>query len=118
MGWGQPAALGPVVHYIYGMGIQGVDPGNVMYVRSTDSGTTWSTPLQLNTDTTTRAQFQANLAVNRTGALFAGWYDERETTSCGPHGPTTPCYRRSGRAPSHNRLTCPPDAMQGHVSSH
>ena len=48
MGWGQPAAVGNVIHYAYAMGISGTDPGNVMYTRSTDSGATWSTPIQLN----------------------------------------------------------------------
>ena len=56
MGWGQPG-VGPqnVVHYVYGTAGSGGDTGDILYVRSTDNGSTWSAPLQLNTDATTRA---------------------------------------------------------------
>jgi hypothetical protein len=96
---GGQAGIGPstVVHYAYTMGIVGTDPGNVMYIRSTDNGTTWSVPLQLNTDGGTRAQWEPSLAVTKTGAVFVSWYDERETGSCGVAGVNTPCYRRWGR---------------------
>ena len=58
MGWGQPAG-GPnnVVHYAYAAHGTGSDEGDIYYVRSTDSGATWSTPLKLNTDSGTRAQW-------------------------------------------------------------
>ena len=80
--------MGPagVVHYAYAMGISGTDPGNIMYVRSTDNGTTWSAPLQLNTDATTRAQWMPSVAVTTQGAVLVTWYDERETASCGVAG--------------------------------
>ena len=39
-----------------------------MYIRSTDKGVTFSAPLKLNTDTTTRAQWQPNLSVSDTGS--------------------------------------------------
>src|SRR5438477_1966679 len=44
MGWGQPAAVGPVVHYAYAQCggaapcSTATDAGNIMYTRSTDSG--------------------------------------------------------------------------------
>jgi hypothetical protein len=117
MGWGQPAAVGNTVHYVYAMGIQDTDPGNVMYVRSTDNGTTWSAPVQLNTDSTTRAQWMPSLAANAQGSLFAGWYDERETQDCDPPGSTTPCYRRWGRASTDNGLTWQADDAVGDVIS-
>ena len=72
MGWGQ-TGVGPngVVHYVYGARTASpADPGNIYYIRSTDNGSTWSAPLQLNTDTTTRAQWGASLSVNaRAGFL-------------------------------------------------
>ena len=106
MGWGQPG-VGPggVVHYAYAMGISGTDPGNVMYVRSTDSGATWSAPIQLNTDTTTRAQWMPSVAVTAQGAVLVTWYDERETASCGSPGANTPCFRRWGRISLDNGAT-------------
>src|SRR5437870_709282 len=80
MGWGEPAAFNHVVSYVYASRNTGNgDPGNVFYIRSTDSGVTFSAPFQLNTDgLATRAQWQPNLSVSPTGTLFAVWYDERE----------------------------------------
>src|SRR5207249_3431427 len=70
MGWGEPAALNHVVHYVYAQHGAGADPGDVYYIRSTDSGVTFSAPLKLNTDATTTAQWQPNLSVNANGSLF------------------------------------------------
>jgi hypothetical protein len=33
MGWGQPAALNGVVHYVYAQHGVGSDPGDIMYLR-------------------------------------------------------------------------------------
>src|SRR5205823_5842623 len=76
------AGVGPdnVVHYAYTGGAPS-DPGNIYYVRSTDSGFTWSAPLKLNSDATTRAQWGAALSVNAAGQVFVSWYDERNTTN-------------------------------------
>ena len=57
------------------------DPGDVYYIRSTDGGVTFSAPFKLNTDSTTRPQWQPNLSVSPSGTLFATWYDARESTS-------------------------------------
>ena len=62
---------------------------------------TFSAPVKLNTDTTTRPQWQPNLSVSPGGTLFAVWYDEREAplaprepglspaTGCGHASPPT-----------------------------
>jgi hypothetical protein len=58
MGWGEPAASGNVVSLVYaacgnpaGAACSSqTDHGNIYYIRSTDSGSTWSVPLKLNTD--------------------------------------------------------------------
>src|SRR5713101_4573401 len=111
MGWGEPAAFNHVVSYVYAAHGAGSDPGNVFYIRSTDSGVTFSAPFQLNTDTTTRLQWQPNLSVSPAGTLFAVWYDERETTSCTKGNPAVPCYRMWARKSNDNGLTWLADDM-------
>jgi len=81
-GWGEPAAFNHVVSLVYDSRNTGNgDPADVFYIRSTDSGVTFSAPLKLNTDATTRAQWQPNLSVSEAGTLLSVWYDERETAS-------------------------------------
>ena len=48
-GWGEPAAFGNFVHLVYAQHGAGSDPGDVFYIRSTDGGSTFGTPLMLNT---------------------------------------------------------------------
>jgi len=113
MGWGEPAALNGVVHYVYDSRNTATgDAGNVFYIRSTDRGVTFSAPFQLNTNTDpTKAQWQPNVSVSSTGSLFAVWYDERERTaaSCQPSSPSTPCYRMWARRSTDNGATWLPD---------
>jgi hypothetical protein len=105
MGWGEPAANNQVVSYVYAQHGAGGDPSDVMYIRSTNRGMTFSAPVKLNTDTTTRAQWQPNLSVSDTGTLFSQWYDERETTSCQIGNPAVPCYRMWARKSTDNGAT-------------
>ena len=109
MGWGEPAALNGVVHYVYDSRNTATgDPANVFYIRSTDKGQTFSAPLQLNTNTDpTKAQWQPNVSVSTSGSLLAVWYDERERTaaSCQPSSPSTPCYRMWARGSTNNGAT-------------
>jgi hypothetical protein len=105
MGWGEPAALNHTVHYVYAQHGAGADPGDVYYIRSTDSGVTFSAPLKLNTDATTRPQWQPNLSVSPGGSLFAVWYDARESASCQKGNPGVPCYRMWGRKSTDNGVT-------------
>ena len=58
MGWGEPAAYNGVVSTCLCLPQHGngADPGDVFYIRSTDSGVTFSAPFQLNTDTTTQSR--------------------------------------------------------------
>jgi hypothetical protein len=105
-GSGQPAAFNHVVHNVYASRNTGNgDPGNVFYIRSTDSGVTFSAPLQLNTDATTRAQWQPSLSVATDGSVFATWYDERETEFCIKGDPAVPCYRKWGRKSTDNGMS-------------
>src|SRR6266705_3050582 len=110
MGWGEPAALNGVVHYVYASRNTGNgDAGNIFYIRSTDSGVTFSAPLQLNTDSTTRPQWQPNISVSSGGTLVAVWYDERESTTCTKGNPAVPCYRMWARKSNDNGVSWLPD---------
>jgi len=117
MGWGEPAAYNHVVSLVYAQHGAGADPGDVMYIRSTDMGVTFGPPLKLNTDTTTRLQWQPNLSVSDAGTLFSVWYDERETTSCSVGIPTVPCYRMWARKSTDNGATWLADDMFSDVIS-
>jgi hypothetical protein len=108
-GWGEPAALNGIVHYVYAQHGTGSDPGDVYYIRSTDKGQTFSVPIKLNTDATTRPQWQPNLSVSPSGTLFAVWYDARETTNCTEGDPNVPCYRMWARKSNDNGVTWLPD---------
>src|SRR5258708_17427917 len=84
MGWGQPG-VGPsgVVHYAYaGAGTNG-DTGDIYYVRSTDNGRTWSTPIKLNTDTDNsfHTQWMPSLSADHCAEVTVSWYDRRAATS-------------------------------------
>jgi Neuraminidase (sialidase) len=59
MGWGDVGA-GPsgVISYAFAQHGTGADPGDIYYTRSADNGLTWSAPVKLNADATTRAQWQ------------------------------------------------------------
>ena len=51
---------------------------DVFFTMSTNNGSTWETPVALNTDTTTRDQFMPTIAVTPDGSrVFAAWYDRR-----------------------------------------
>jgi hypothetical protein len=104
-GWGEPTALNGVVHYVYDQHGTGSDPADVYYIRSTDKGQTFSEPVKLNTDTTSRPNWQPNLSVSPSGTLFAMWYDARESTSCTYGDPAVPCYRMWARKSTDNGAT-------------
>ena len=92
-GWGQPAAFNHVVSLVYAQHGAAADPGDVYYIRSTDGGVTFGAPVKLNTDSTSRPQWEPNLSVSAAGTLFATWYDARESASCTRGDPSVPCYR-------------------------
>ncbi len=116
-GWGEPAAFNGVVHLVYAQQGTGGDPGDVYYIRSTDGGVTFGAPLKLNTDSTTRPQWQPNLSVSDAGTLLATWYDARESTSCTKGNPGVPCYRMWSRKSNDNGATWLADDMLSDVVS-
>src|SRR5436190_15956788 len=78
MGWGQPAAFNHVVHYVYAArNSSNGDPGDVFYIRSSDSGASFSGPFRLSANTDpTKAQWQPNGSVSPAGTVFAMRYDK------------------------------------------
>gem|GEM_PF-908078 len=116
-GWGEPAAFNNIVHLVYSQQGAPGDSGDVYYIRSTDGGVTFGTPLKLNTDATLRPQWQANLSVSPTGTLLATWYDARESTDCVVGDENTPCYRMWSRKSNDNGLSWLPDDMLSDVVS-
>jgi hypothetical protein len=114
-GWGEPAAINNFVHLVYSQQGAPGDPGDVYYIRSTDGGVTFATPFKLNTDSTLRPQWQANLSVSPTGTLLATWYDARESTNCVAGDPNTPCYRMFSRKSNDNGASWLPDDMLSDV---
>src|SRR5437660_4332072 len=127
MGWGEPAASGNVVSLDYAACGQNVvcsgasDHGDVYYIRSTDAGLTWGTPVKLNTDTGTAMQWQPSLTATQGGMPFASWDDEREVNSGADRdcavGSPNPCYRRWGRVSLDNGANWQPDDMVGRALS-
>jgi len=119
MGWGEPAAYNHVISYVYAAK-NGSDPGDVFYIRSTDSGVTFSAPFQLNSNTDpTKAQWEPNLSVCDAGTLFATWYDEapRIAASCQPPSPSTPCYQMHSRKSTDNGVTWLADDTLSDIAS-
>ena len=121
MGWGEPAAFNHVVSLVYASRNTGTgDPGDVFYIRSTDSGVTFSAPFQLNANVeTTKAQWMPNLSVSEAGTLFATWYDEtpRTSASCQPSSPTNLCYQMHSRKSPDNGMTWLADETTSDVAS-
>jgi len=80
---------------------------------------TFGAPLKLNTDATTRPQWQPNLSVSPTGTLLATWYDARESGDgdCQYGSPTSPCYRMWSRKSNDNGQSWLPDDSLSDVVS-
>lgn len=67
--------------------LPGSDPLNVNFVRSTDGGDTWSTPIRLNDDNPSASSFQwfPMLSVAPNSRIDAVWYDTRNGTGVTPY---------------------------------
>ena len=116
-GWGEPAAFNNVVSLVYAQHGAAADAGDVYYIRSTDGGVTFGAPFKLNSDATTRPQWQPNISASPTGTLLATWYDGRESASCVRGNAAQPCYRMWSRKSNDNGVTWLPDDMFSDVVS-
>ena len=114
-GWGEPAAFNNVVHLVYAQHGAGSDAGDVYYIRSTDGGVTFGAPFKLNSDSTTRPQWQPNISASPTGTLLATWYDGRDSAACSKGNPAVPCYAMWSRKSTDNGATWSSDAMLSDV---
>jgi len=66
------------VHVVYASWtLSQVDRGDIFYVRSTDGGTTFSTPKKLNDDATNTTQTFPSIAASSDGKLGVKWADRR-----------------------------------------
>jgi len=55
------------------------DPGDVMFVKSTDGGATWSSPIKINDDVSVgNYQWLGAMSVSPTGRIDAVWLDTRD----------------------------------------
>jgi hypothetical protein len=118
-GWGEPAAINNFVHLVYDQHGTGSDPADVYYIRSTDGGVTFGTPVKLNTDTTDRPNWQPNLSVSPTGTLLATWYDARVSgdSDCVYGSPSSPCYQMFSSKSNDNGASWLPDDTLSDVVS-
>jgi hypothetical protein len=58
------------------------DKADIFFAQSSNGGTTWTTPIKVNNDTTTNDQWQPALAVTPDGThIFITWYDRRNDTA-------------------------------------
>ncbi len=59
----------------------GTNNTDIFFVKSTDGGNTWSTPLKVNDDITQRHQFFTWMTIDQTtGAIYIVFYDRRSTS--------------------------------------
>jgi hypothetical protein len=76
-------SAGPTSGYLYvvaSVDPPGADPLDVHFIRSTDSGTTWSTPVRINDDASTSAwQWFGTMSVSPDGRIDVVWNDTRNT---------------------------------------
>lgn len=69
------------IYVLWGDQRNGTDNSDVFISKSTNGGQTWSAPLKVNNDNTTRHQFFPWLTIDQTtGHLFVIFYDRRNTT--------------------------------------
>jgi hypothetical protein len=73
---------GNTVYLTYAAEVTGTgDEGDIFFTKSTNGGTTWSTPLRVNDDLTTNDQVHPEIAVKPNGDIDIVWYDKRSSPS-------------------------------------
>src|SRR5207302_7965320 len=82
-------------------------------------GVTFGTPVKLNTDSTSRPNWQPNLSASPSGTLLATWYDARDSadTDCQYGNPASPCYKMYSRKSNDNGASWLPDDTLSDVIS-
>jgi hypothetical protein len=80
------AVVNPVtgaIYVTYNNKGAGTDKADVFFVQSTNGGSTWSTPVKVNDDTTTTDQWQPTLAVTPDGTRLGIFYSSRQEDTAG-----------------------------------
>ncbi|NLH47584.1 MAG: hypothetical protein GX444_03160 [Myxococcales bacterium] len=70
-----------VVHLLFSRHGTGADSADIFYVKSSDDGQTWTTPMRINDDQTANDQFFPTIVANPNGVILAYWYDRRDAPS-------------------------------------
>jgi hypothetical protein len=65
------------IYIVYASNPPGPDLADIFFVKSTNSGINWSTPIKLNDDATTTDQWMPTISTDKTGKIFISWYDSR-----------------------------------------
>jgi uncharacterized repeat protein (TIGR01451 family) len=66
-----------ILYVSYAADPAGSDEADIYFIKSTDGGATWSAPLLVNDDGTTRDQFHPAIAVKANRIIDLVWYDKR-----------------------------------------
>jgi hypothetical protein len=61
--------------------VDGPDDADIMFIKSTNGGATWSTPLRVNDDSTLNDQILPWIDVKPNGTIDLAWYDRRNSFS-------------------------------------
>lgn len=62
-----------------GPGSDGPDEADVFFIKSTNGGSSWTSPLRLNDDSMVTDQFAPWIAVKPNGTIDVAWYDKRNS---------------------------------------
>jgi hypothetical protein len=66
------------LYVVYAANPAGIDLADIYMVKSTDYGSTWTSPVRINDDATTADQWMPAITVDKvTGKVFIFWYDSR-----------------------------------------
>jgi subtilisin-like proprotein convertase family protein len=65
------------VYIVYCGKGEGADKADIFFLKSTNYGVNWTTPIKLNDDNTTNDQWMPAISVDRNGKIYADWYDSR-----------------------------------------
>ncbi|TRZ66509.1 T9SS C-terminal target domain-containing protein [bacterium] len=69
------------VYICYASNPPGPDIANVYCARTTNGGTSWVMPIQVNDDATTNDQWMSSISVDDLGRVWMFWYDSRNDPS-------------------------------------
>lgn len=66
------------VYIVYAANPIGPDLADIFFIKSTDNGVTFTSPIKLNDDATTTDQWMPTISLdNNTGRIYVSWYDSR-----------------------------------------